>query len=129
MVSSSRRSLTARRNGSTTVCIAPRGQAENLIKLHKTQLASDRTSCRSARANQVRLVLHTAAYWLMLAVRDAIPKVRDLAKAEFATLAQALDNRARVAETASRVRLAFATACPEADLFRSLPAVLMSCGP
>ena len=63
-----------------------RGQAENLIKLHKTQLASDRTSCRSALANQVRLVLHTAAYWLMLTVRDAIPKVRDLAKAEFATL-------------------------------------------
>ena len=35
-----------------------RGQAENLIKLHKSQLASDRTSCRSAVANQVRLVLH-----------------------------------------------------------------------
>ncbi len=51
-----------------------RGQAENLIKLHKTQLASDRTSCRSAIANQVRLALHTAAYWLMLTVRDAIPK-------------------------------------------------------
>src|SRR5205823_6822322 len=51
-----------------------RGQAENLIKLHKSQLASDRTSCRSARANQVRLVLHTAAYWLMLTVRDAIAK-------------------------------------------------------
>src|SRR6185312_10194880 len=63
-----------------------RGQAENLIKLHKAQLASDRTSCHSALANQVRLVLHTAAYWLMLAVRDAIPKERDLAKAEFATL-------------------------------------------
>ena len=64
-----------------------RGQAENLIKLHKAQLASDRTSCRSALANQVRLVLHTAAYWLMLAVRDAIPesarsgqsRVRDIA--------------------------------------------------
>jgi hypothetical protein len=50
-----------------------RGQAENLIKLHKNQRASDRTSCRSALANQVRLVLHTAAYWLMLTVRDAIP--------------------------------------------------------
>ncbi len=50
-----------------------RGQAENLIKLHKTQLASDRTSCRSATANQMRLVLHTAAYRLMLAVRDATP--------------------------------------------------------
>src|SRR5258707_13425251 len=40
-----------------------RGQAENFIKLHKTQLASDRTSCRSPRANQFRLILHTAAYW------------------------------------------------------------------
>lgn len=39
-----------------------RGQAENLIKQHKSQLASDRTSCRSPLANQVRLVLHTAAY-------------------------------------------------------------------
>jgi hypothetical protein len=29
---------------------------ENLIKLHKAQLASDRMSCHSAIANQVRLV-------------------------------------------------------------------------
>jgi hypothetical protein len=34
-----------------------RGQAEILIKLHKTQRASDRTSCRSALAS---LVLHDA---------------------------------------------------------------------
>jgi hypothetical protein len=79
-----------------------RGQAENLIKLHKTQLASDRTSCRSATANQVRLVLHTAAYWLMLTVRDAIPKPRDLANAEFSTLRLRLIKiAARVIETAS----------------------------
>ena len=107
-----------------------RGQAENLIKLHKTQLASDRTSCRSACANQVRLVLHTAAFWLMLAVRDAIPKSRDLAKAEFATLRLKLIKiAARVVEMASRVRLAFAAACPNADLFASLPAALMPRGP
>jgi hypothetical protein len=31
-------------------------------------------------------VLHTAAYWLMLTVREAIPKARDLASAEFSTL-------------------------------------------
>src|SRR5450755_2861346 len=37
-----------------------RGQMENLIKLHKAQLSSDRMSCHSATANQVRLVLHTA---------------------------------------------------------------------
>jgi hypothetical protein len=107
-----------------------RGQAENLIKLHKAQLASDRTSCRSACANQVRLVLHTAAFWLMLAVRNAIPKSRDLAKAEFATLRLKLIKiAARVVEMASRVRLAFAAACPNADLFASLPAALMPCGP
>jgi len=107
-----------------------RGQMENLIKLHKTQLASDRTSCRSAIANQVRLVLHTAAYWLMLDVRDAIPKPRDLAKAEFSTLRLRLIKiAARVIETASRVRLAFAACCPEADLIRSLPAALMPRGP
>ena len=82
-----------------------RGQAENLIKLHKTQLSSDRTSCRSAVANQVRLVLHTAAYWLMLTVRDAIPQQRDLAKAEFATLRlRLLKIAARVIETARTVR-------------------------
>jgi hypothetical protein len=107
-----------------------RGQAENLIKLHKTQLASDRTSCRSALANQVRLVLHTAAYWLMLAVRDAIPKARDLARAEFATpRLKLLKIGARVVEMASRVGLAFAAASPEADLFVSLPAALMPSGP
>ena len=107
-----------------------RGQAENLIELHKTQLASDRTSCGSAIANQVRLVLHTAAYWLMLAVRKAIPKARALATAEFATLRLRLIKiAARVIETASRVRLAFAASCPEADLFRSLPGALIPLGP
>ena len=107
-----------------------RGQAENLIKLHKTQLASDRTSCRSPLANQVRLVLHTAAYWLMLAVRDAIPKIQDLAKAEFTTLRlRLLKIAARITETKSRIRVAFATACPDAELFRGLATSLQRGGP
>jgi Transposase DDE domain group 1 len=107
-----------------------RGQAENLIKLHKSQLASDRTSCRSALANQMRLVLHTAAYWLMLTVRDAIPKPLPLAVAEFATLrARLLKIAARITETASRVRIAFAAACPEAGLFRSIAHSLQRAGP
>jgi DDE family transposase len=107
-----------------------RGQAENLIKLHKTQLASDRTSCRSALANQVRLVLHTAAYWLLLSLRDAIPKMQALATAEFTTLQLCLVKvAARVTESASRVRLAFASACPEAELFRGLAHALMPRAP
>ena len=98
-----------------------RGQAENLIKLHKAQLAPDRTSCRAATANQMRLVLHAAAYWLILAVRDAIPKAHALAEAEFNTIRlRLLKVAARVTETASRVRVAFASACPDAVLFRLL---------
>src|SRR3954463_3029634 len=98
-----------------------RGQAENWIKFHKAQLASDRTSCRRAVANQVRLVLHTAAYWLMLALREAIPAARDLAKAEFATLRLLkIAVRVQVQDTTSRIRLAFASCCPEADLFGRL---------
>jgi Transposase DDE domain group 1 len=102
-----------------------RGQAENWIKFHKAHLASDRTSCRRAVANQVRLVLHTAAYWLMLSVREAIPATRDLARAEFATLRlRLLKIAVRVQESASRIRLAFASCCPDADLVRRLAGAL-----
>ena len=107
-----------------------RGQAENLIKLHKAQLASDRTSCRSPLANQMRLILHTAAYWLMLTVRDAIPQTHALANAEFITIRlRLLKLGARVIETASRIRIAFATACPDAALIRHLATVLLPAGP
>ena len=100
-----------------------RGQAENLIKQHKTQLSSDRTSCRSANANQMRLILHTAAYWLMWRIQQAIPKSATLATAEFATLRlRLLKVAARVIETASRIRIAFASACPDANLFKAIAA-------
>ena len=96
-----------------------RGQMENLIKLHKAQLSSDRMSCHSATANQVRLVLHTAAYWLMLAVRDAIPKKEPLAKAEFTTIRERLFKiGARVIEHAARIRIHLPTSFPQARLFR-----------
>lgn len=94
--------------------------------MHKSQLASDRTSCRSPSANQVRLVLHTAAFWLMLALRDAVPKSHQLSNAVFATLRLSL---ARVTETVSRIRLALAAACPEADLFRRLAGALEPAAP
>ena len=107
-----------------------RGQAENLIKQHKVQLASDRTSCQSPTANQFRLVLHTAAYWLMLALRDAVPRRMPLAWCEFATLRQKLLKvGARVIEKAARIRIHFASACPDADLFRMLAGRLAASGP
>jgi Transposase DDE domain group 1 len=107
-----------------------RGQAENLVKLHKDQLASDRTSCRDPLANQVRLLLHTAAYWLLLTVRDAIPSPQPLATAEFTTLRMRLIKiGARISEAATRVRIAFAAACPEADLFTGLVHGFLPAGP
>jgi hypothetical protein len=107
-----------------------RGQMENLIKLHKTQLHSDRTSCRAPLANQVRLILHTAAYWLLLQVRDRIPKTHGFAVAEFKTLQMHLVKiAARIIETASRVRVAFAAACPNAELFSFLASSFLPAGP
>ena len=107
-----------------------RGQAENLIKLHKTQLKSDRTSCRSANANQMRLILHTAAYWLMWSLRQALPQTAALRAAEFATIRLRLIKvAARVIETASRIRIALASACPDAALFRHVALALRTANP
>jgi hypothetical protein len=56
---------------------------------------------------------------------DAIPKQRPLASGEFSTLQlHLLKIAARVKETASRVRLAFAANCPDAALFRNLVGAL-----
>jgi hypothetical protein len=69
----------------------------------------------------MRLILHTAAYWLMRTLRDAIPRPQPLASGEFSTIRlRLLKVAVRVRETASRIRLAFAANCPDAELFRSL---------
>jgi Transposase DDE domain group 1 len=107
-----------------------RGQMENLIKLHKAQLASDRTSCHSATANQVRLVLHTAAFWLMAVVRSGIPETNPLAKAEFATIRERLIKiGARVIEHIARIRIHLPTSCSQQALFRQIALGLMPAVP
>jgi hypothetical protein len=107
-----------------------RGQAENLIKRHKTQLVSDRTSCRSANANQMRLILDTAAYWLLWRIRQDIPtaaarNTTSLVNTEFATLRLRLLKVAdRVIESPTRIRIAFASAYPDARVFKAIAAGL-----
>ena len=65
----------------------------------------------------------------MLTVREAIPRKRDLAGAEFAIVCLRLIKiAARIIDTVRRARLAFAAACPQADLFRGLPAALALLG-
>ena len=73
----------------------------------------------------MRLILHTAAFWLMWRIQQEIPKSTALATAEFATLRlRLLKIAARVIETATRIRVAFASACPDAHLFRSIATAL-----
>jgi Transposase DDE domain group 1 len=98
-----------------------RGRAENLIKAHKVHLASDRTSCSKARANQFRLVLHTAAYWLLHTLRGLAPRRSFWREAQFDTLRLALIKvAARVTELATRIRLALPSSYPHQRSFALL---------
>jgi hypothetical protein len=90
-----------------------RGQAENLIKAHKLHLASDRTSCTSATANQFRLLIHTAAYWLLHTLRALAPKTSFWHDAQFDTLRLALIKvAARVTEMKTRIKVALPSSYP-----------------
>jgi hypothetical protein len=90
-----------------------RGQAENLIKAHKLHLASDRTSCTKATANQFRLLLHTAAYWLMLTLRGLAPRTSFWRDAQFDTVRLCLIKVAgRITEMVTRIKIALPTAYP-----------------
>jgi hypothetical protein len=90
-----------------------RGQAENLIKAHKLHLASDRTSCSKATANQFRLLIHTAAYWLMLSLRGLAPRNSFWRDAQFDTIRLCLIKvAARVTEMVTRIKVALPTAYP-----------------
>jgi Transposase DDE domain group 1 len=95
------------------VVYCARGQAENLIKAHKRHLASDRTSCSKATANQFRLVLHTAAYWLLHTLRSFAPRRSFWREAQFDTIRLMLIKvAARVTELATRIKLALPSSYP-----------------
>ena len=100
-----------------------RGQAENLIKAHKLHLASDRTSCSKATANQFRLLVHTAAYWLLHTLRGLAPARWFWREAQFDTLRLALIKvAARVTELATRIKVALPSAYPYRDSLALLTA-------
>jgi len=90
-----------------------RGQMENLIKAHKLHLTSDRTSCSKANANQFRLLIHTAAYWLVHTLRGLAPKTSFWRDAQFDTIRLGLIKiAARVTEMVTRIKVALPSAYP-----------------
>jgi hypothetical protein len=96
-----------------------RGQAENHIKTWKTHLAAERTSCSKATANQMRLFLHGAAYWLMWSLRSVMPKRSQWRRAQVDTLRLRLIKvAARVVERKTRVVISLPTGSPAEALMR-----------
>src|SRR5207245_10905913 len=89
------------------------GQAENVIKAHKLHLAPDRTAGTKASANQFRLLIHTAAYWLLVTVRGLAPRTSFWRDAQFDTIRLCLIKVAgRVTEMVTRIKIALPTAYP-----------------
>src|SRR4051794_1681031 len=98
-----------------------RGWFEQWIKAHKLHLASDRTSCHRATANQFRLLIHAAAYWLLLSLRGLAPRTSFWREAQFDTIRLCLIKVAgRVTEKITRIKVALPSAFPYQTGFASL---------
>jgi hypothetical protein len=106
-----------------------RGQTENHIKNHKVDLKSDRTSCHSFAANQLRLFLHSAAYNLLHSLRENTLKATEFANAQFSSIRlYLLKIGAMVQELKSKVKLHLPSSFPlkpiftkACDIFCSVP--------
>jgi len=95
-----------------------RGEMENRLKECQGDLFADRTPTPTMRANQLRLWLSSLAYMLMCAVRRIGLAGTKLARATCGTIRLALLKLgARVTISVRRVKLAFASSCPDADIF------------
>ena len=100
-------------NCSTRGSICARGRMENMIKEHKLYTKSDRTSCHRWEANQFRLFLHTAAYWLLHQLRRTAPSRSPWRTATFETLRRAfLKIAVRIEELNTRIKIALPSAYP-----------------
>ncbi len=95
-----------------------RGEMENRLKECQGDLFADRTPTPTMRANQLRLWLSSLAYVLMCAVRRIGLAGTKLAVATCGTIRlKLLKLGARATISVRRVKLAFASSCPAADLF------------
>jgi hypothetical protein len=105
-----------------------RGQCENFIKDLKNAIQADRLSCSSFKANAWRLLLYSAAYRLMHAVRQAAKDVgSELGAMQLDTLRlRLLKVAVNVTESARRIVLRMPSAFPFATAFAAIVARLAS---
>jgi Transposase DDE domain group 1 len=94
-----------------------RGEAENRIKEQQLDLFADRTSCHRFAANQFRLLLSSAAYLLVQALRRTALAGTELAEAQVGTIRlRLLKVAARVAVSVRRVAFHLASGYPHRGL-------------
>jgi hypothetical protein len=104
-----------------------RGEMENRIKEQQLGLFADRTSCHRFVANQFRLLLSSAAYVLVQALRREALAGTELARARVATIRlKLLEVAARVVVTTRRVVFHLASSYPYQSVFRAMFARVMS---
>ena len=92
-----------------------RGEMENRIKECQLDLYADRTSATTMRANQLRLWFHSLAHVLVCALRRIGLQGSELAQATCGTIRlKLLKIGALVRISVRRIKIAMASACPEA---------------
>lgn len=97
-----------------------RGETENRIKDYKNALRADRLSCCKLLANQFRLFLHAAAYWLLDALRERLSS-KGFGRMQLDTLRlRVVKIAGRVRQLVGKVRLHLASAHPGRRLWRAL---------
>jgi Transposase DDE domain group 1 len=98
-----------------------RGEMENRIKEQQLGLFADRTSCHRFLANQFRLLLSSAAYVLVQALRRTALAGTELAQAQVGTIRLKLFKvAARVVVSVRRVVFHLASSYPYRAVFRQV---------
>lgn len=102
-----------------------RGDMENRIKEQQLQLFSDRTSCQTMRANELRLWMSSVAYTLLVALRRLGLQNTELEKAQPATIrVKLLKVGAQVQVTVRKVWISLAESYPYQAIFQQAHAAL-----
>ena len=96
-----------------------RGEMENRIKECQLDLFADRTSAATMRANQLRLWFASMAYVLVTALRRIGFAGTEFAAATCGSIRlKLLKIGALVTRSVRRIRVAMASSCPDAAVFR-----------
>jgi hypothetical protein len=104
-----------------------RGEMENRIKEQQLGLFADRTSCHGWWANQLRLLLSSAAYVLLETIRRIGLRGTELCRAQAVTIRlKLLKIGTVILRNTRRIRLLFSSAYPHQQLFATLLSRLSS---